>query len=39
VKVVTDRIAGAEFSPSIRLFRQCVFDNPCPAVSDRIVLL
>jgi len=39
VNVLIEKIAGAEFSPRNRLLRQCTFDEPCAAVSERIVLL
>jgi hypothetical protein len=39
VLVLTLKIAGAEFSPSIRLFRQCTFADDPAEVSVRMVLL
>jgi len=39
VFVFTLKIAGAEFSPSIRLFRQWIFAEDPAEVSVRIVLL
>jgi len=32
------KMAGAVFSPRIRLLRQCTFAVPAAVVSDRIVL-
>jgi hypothetical protein len=39
VLVLTLKIAAAEFSPSIRLFRQCTFAEDPAEVSVRIDLL
>ena len=37
MKVFTEKIAGAEFSPRNRLLRQCTFDVPAAADLSQVV--